>query len=187
MGKKCWSCKAEVSPKDFFCKSCKKIQENVDINEFEIFSMEKKVLINLDLLEKNYLELQMTFHPNKFIGLSNREVEISNKYSSKINEAYNTLKNHVSRINLILTNSGVSVINNDETYENNPLVSEIDKYLEKYNFKRVKTKWAGENLTWGDAIYVKNYKFSKLSFNKGFSKSCLALFAWLTSFWSLPS
>ena len=42
--------------------------------------MDKKVLINLDLLEKKYLELQMTFHPNKFISLSKREIEISNKY-----------------------------------------------------------------------------------------------------------
>ena len=140
MGKKCWSCKAEVSPKDFFCKSCKKIQENVDINEFEIFSMEKKVLINLDLLEKNYLELQMTFHPNKFIGLSNREIEISNKYSSKINEAYNTLKNHVSRINLILTNSGVSVINNDETYKNSDLLEDIMEIQEEFMFAEIDQK-----------------------------------------------
>ena len=71
MGKKCWNCKAEVLPKDFFCKFCKKIQENVEIDEFEIFTMDKSVFINLDLLEKKHLELQMTFHPNKFINLSN--------------------------------------------------------------------------------------------------------------------
>ena len=70
MGKKCWNCKAEVLPKDFFCKFCKKIQENVEIDEFEIFSMDKSVFINLDLLDKKHLELQMTFHPNKFISLS---------------------------------------------------------------------------------------------------------------------
>ena len=140
MEKKCWSCKAVVSPLDFFCKFCKKIQENVDFNEFEIFSMEKKILINFDLLERKYLELQMTFHPNKFIGLSNREIEISNKYSSKINEAYNTLKNHVSRINLILINSGVSIINNDETYKNSELLEDIMDIQEEFMFAEIDQK-----------------------------------------------
>ena len=113
MEKKCWNCGAKVSTREFFCRFCRKIQENVEINEFEIFSMETKILINLDLLEKNYLKLQMTFHPNKYIGLSKKEVEISNKYSSKINEAYNSLKNCVNRINLILKKSGISFINHN--------------------------------------------------------------------------
>ena len=140
MGKNCWNCKAEVSPKEFFCKFCKKIQENVEINEFEIFSMEKQVLKDLDLLEKKYLELQMTFHPNKFICLSNREIEISNKYSSKINEAYNTLKIYVIRINLILMKSGVSVSNHDETYKNSELLEDIMEILEEFIFAEVDKK-----------------------------------------------
>ena len=140
MEKKCWNCKAEVSPKDFFCKFCKKIQENVEVNEFEIFSMEKKVQINLDLLEKKYLELQMTFHPNKFIGLSKKEIEISNMYSSKINEAYNSLKNYVDRINLIIKNSGVSVINYHESYKNSDLLEDIMEIQEEFLFAEVNQK-----------------------------------------------
>ena len=140
MGKKCWNCKAEVSPKDFFCKFCKKIQENVEIDEFEIFSMDKRVLINLDLLEKKHLELQMTFHPNKFISLSKKEIEISNKYSSKINEAYNTLKNNVNRINLILMKSGVSIINHNETYKNSELLEDIMEIQEEFMFAEIDNK-----------------------------------------------
>jgi len=140
MEKRCWNCKAEVLPKDFFCKLCNKIQENVEIDEFEIFSMDKRVLINLDLLEKKHLELQMTFHPNKFISLSKREIEISNKYSSKINEAYNTLKNYVNRINLILTKSGVSIINHNETYKNSELLEDIMEIQEEFMFAEVDNK-----------------------------------------------
>ena len=140
MGKKCWNCKAEVLPKDFFCKLCNKIQENVEIDEFEIFSMDKRVLINLDLLEKKHLELQMTFHPNKFISLSKREIEISNKYSSKINEAYNTLKNYVNRINLILMKSGVSIINHNETYKNSELLEDIMEIQEELMFAEFDNK-----------------------------------------------
>ena len=140
MGKKCWNCKAEVLPKDFFCKLCNKIQENVEIDEFEIFSMDKRVLINLDLLEKKHLELQMTFHPNKFISLSKKEIEISNKYSSKINEAYNTLKNNVNRINLILMKSGVSIINHNETYKNSELLEDIMEIQEEFMFAEIDNK-----------------------------------------------
>tara|TARA_B100000035_G_scaffold100748_1_gene85418 strand:+ start:749 stop:1306 length:558 start_codon:yes stop_codon:yes gene_type:complete len=134
MGKRCWNCKDRVSHEEFFCKSCGKIQENVEINEFEIFSIDKKVLIDLDLLEKNYLKLQIIFHPNKFIGLSQREIEASNMYSSKINESYNLLKNYVDRINLILEKSGVSIMNHDKTYKNSELLQDIMEIQEEFMF-----------------------------------------------------
>ena len=134
MGKRCWNCKDRVSHEEFFCKSCGKIQENVEINEFEIFSIDKKVLIDLDLLEKNYLNLQIVFHPNKFIGLSQREIEASNNYSSKINESYNLLKNYVDRINLILEKSGVSIMNHDKTYKNSELLQDIMEIQEEFMF-----------------------------------------------------
>lgn len=140
MEKKCWNCGAKVSTREFFCRFCRKIQENVEINEFEIFSMETKILINLDLLEKNYLKLQMTFHPNKYVGLSKKEVEISNQYSSKINEAYNSLKNCVSRINLILKKSGVSFINHNETYKNSELLEDIMEIQEEFMFAGIDQK-----------------------------------------------
>ena len=82
----------------------------------------------------------MTFHPNKFISLSKREIEISNKYSSKINEAYNTLKNYVNRINLILMKSGVSIINHDETYKNSELLEDIMEIQEEFMFAEVDNK-----------------------------------------------
>ena len=140
MEKKCWNCRADLSPKDFFCRFCKKIQESVEINEFDIFSIDKRVLINLDLLEKNYLKLQMIFHPNKFIGLSNKEIEISNMYSSKINEAYNSLKNYVKRINLILEKSGVSITNHDETFKNSELLEDIMEIQEEFMFAEADQK-----------------------------------------------
>ena len=88
----------------------------------------------------------MTFHPNKFISLSKREIEISNKYSSKINEAYNTLKNHVNRINLILMKSGVSIINHDETYKNSELLEDIMEIQEEFMFAEVDKKKIKERI-----------------------------------------
>jgi FkbM family methyltransferase len=52
-------------------------------------------------------------------------------------------------------------INRDFTYENNMLVEEMDEYLDNFGFTRTETKWASDNLSWGDAIYIKESEFDK--------------------------
>jgi len=46
-------------------------------------------------------------------------------------------------------------VNSEEVYMGCGLITEIDIYLEKYDFKRVETKWWG-NAGWGDAFYIRN-------------------------------
>lgn len=48
----------------------------------------------------------------------------------------------------------IAEVNRDELYENCAHVNELDSFLNEYNFKRVKTDWAG--VTWGDAFYIKS-------------------------------
>lgn len=45
-------------------------------------------------------------------------------------------------------------VNNDEIYENNAYISDIDNFLSKYSFKRTETNW-WETHGWGDALYIK--------------------------------
>lgn len=47
----------------------------------------------------------------------------------------------------------ISEVNRAELYENNVIIYELDKFLQKYQFERVETIWEG--VTWGDALYVK--------------------------------
>lgn len=47
----------------------------------------------------------------------------------------------------------ISEVNRAELYENNVHVDDLDKFLSKFNFKRVETDWVGN--TWGDALYIK--------------------------------
>jgi FkbM family methyltransferase len=46
-------------------------------------------------------------------------------------------------------------INTEYVYKNCCLVTEIDEYLRKYNFYRVKTGFMNEKWGWGDALYIK--------------------------------
>lgn len=48
-------------------------------------------------------------------------------------------------------------INTAETYDGNMLLGEMDDFLGFYDFFRVETKMASENLTWGDAVYLKSH------------------------------
>ena len=44
-------------------------------------------------------------------------------------------------------------VNDREVYQKGALMSEIDEFLETYNFKRVLTEFTSEG--WGDALYIK--------------------------------
>jgi FkbM family methyltransferase len=46
-------------------------------------------------------------------------------------------------------------INTEHVYKDCCLINEIDEYLKKYNFKRVKTGYLNEKWGWGDAFYIK--------------------------------
>lgn len=45
-------------------------------------------------------------------------------------------------------------VNRGETYENNMLIENMDKYLEPFGFERKETYWPSPNWTWGDSVYV---------------------------------
>ncbi len=45
-------------------------------------------------------------------------------------------------------------VNNDEIYEGNAYIGEIDEYLSNYGMKRFETFW-WEDSGWGDALYIK--------------------------------
>jgi len=45
-------------------------------------------------------------------------------------------------------------VNKAELYIGCPLISDIDTYLNRFDFVRVETEWAG-NTNWGDAAYIK--------------------------------
>ena len=47
-------------------------------------------------------------------------------------------------------------VNKEEVYKNCALITEIDEYLKKWNFKRVETYWSKDGkIGWGDAFYIK--------------------------------
>lgn len=46
-------------------------------------------------------------------------------------------------------------VNRGEMYEGNPMVEELDEFLNEYGFERVETYWPETWYKWGDALYIK--------------------------------
>ena len=46
-------------------------------------------------------------------------------------------------------------VNREELYEGNPMITDLDEYLNSYGFVRVETYWPEPWYKWGDALYIK--------------------------------
>ncbi len=72
------------------------------MNLYNLFNLPQQFEVDLNLLEKKYLEAQMQFHPDKMRLKSEAEkIEILRK-SADINEGYKVLKNPIKRIEHLL-------------------------------------------------------------------------------------
>ena len=89
----------------------------------------------LDNVISKYSDIQFNFLNLDIQGVELRALKSIGDYLNKVNYVY-------------------TEVNNDYVYENCDLIEDIDKYLEKFGFKRMETIWFG-NCKWGDAFYMK--------------------------------
>ena len=98
----CWSCH-ERTLGTHFCTSCGKLQQiPQSIDYFTLFEMPKKLWIEMDGLEKKFLQLSWKLHPDNFVNATETERELSLKRSSELNDAYRTLRDPVGRVEYLL-------------------------------------------------------------------------------------
>lgn len=76
-------------------------------NYFEIFELPRSFTIDLTLLVQRFRDLQQVVHPDRFASASDQERRISMQQSTKLNEAYQILKDPLSRARYLLELSGV--------------------------------------------------------------------------------
>jgi molecular chaperone HscB len=69
---------------------------------FAIFGLPRKLRIEMGTLEQKFLQLSWKLHPDNFVNASEEEREESLKRSSKLNDAYRTLRDPVGRVEYLL-------------------------------------------------------------------------------------
>lgn len=76
-------------------------------NFFQLFGIAEGYQLDTAALEQQYRALQSQVHPDKFVHLSEAEQRVSMQSSTRVNEAYQTLRNPIKRARYLLSLRGV--------------------------------------------------------------------------------
>ena len=82
---------------------------------FEIFEIPVSFDYDAKAVQQRYLELQKKVHPDNFVNAGAYEKRLSMQHTSRINEAFNTLKNPVERALYLLRLKGLDINFDNET------------------------------------------------------------------------
>ena len=78
-------------------------------NHFELFGLPAMFSVNGEALERSYREIQSRVHPDRFAHAGDAERRASLQWTTRVNEAYRTLKDPVQRAKHLLELQGVDV------------------------------------------------------------------------------
>jgi molecular chaperone HscB len=84
----------------------------MSLSHFEIFQLPLSFDIDTKKLAESYRQLQRTVHPDKYANAPDRERRLAMQKAAQINEAFQTLKNPLTRALYILQLQGINT--NDE-------------------------------------------------------------------------
>jgi len=84
-------------------------------NFFELFELPVSYEVDLNQVQKKYMDLQKQVHPDKFANASDAEKRLSMQQTSWINEAQTTLKDPVLRATYLLKLKGTDINLENET------------------------------------------------------------------------
>jgi molecular chaperone HscB len=103
----CWSC-GEMRA-EHFCTSCGKVQPPAPADHFAFFGLPRKLNLDVVRLERDFYELSRKLHPDLYGTANAREQEWSLEQTSKLNDAYRTLKDPIARTQYLLRLEGVEL------------------------------------------------------------------------------
>ena len=78
-------------------------------NHFELFGLAPAFALEAEALENRYRDIQARVHPDRFAHAGDAERRASLQWTTRVNEAYRTLKDPVQRAKHILDLQGVDV------------------------------------------------------------------------------
>jgi len=78
-------------------------------NHFELFGLSPAFALDKELLEKAYRDIQSQVHPDRFARSGDADRRASLQWTTRVNEAYRTLKSPVQRAKHLLELHGVDV------------------------------------------------------------------------------
>jgi molecular chaperone HscB len=87
----------------------RKLQRLRAKNHFELFGLTPAYALDLEHLDRAYLDIQSQIHPDRFAHAGDAERRASMEMTLRVNEAHRTLKSPVQRAKYLLELNGVDV------------------------------------------------------------------------------
>jgi len=84
-------------------------------NHFELFAMPMTFAIDAERLDQAYRGMQAEIHPDKFAHAGEAEQRLSMQWSTRVNEAYQTLRKPFDRARYLLQLQGVDAMDAKNT------------------------------------------------------------------------
>lgn len=84
-------------------------------NHFELFDLTPQFALDGAALESAYRDLQSQVHPDKFASSSEADKRASMQWSTRVNEAYQTLKTPLNRAVYLLQLNGINALSETNT------------------------------------------------------------------------
>jgi len=103
----CWSCGDMRAA--HFCQQCGRVQPPVPVDYFAFFGLPYKLNLEAGKLEREFYDLSRHLHPDINAIKSEREQEWALEQSSRLNDAYRTLKDPITRTEYLLRLQGVQL------------------------------------------------------------------------------
>jgi molecular chaperone HscB len=84
-------------------------------NHFELFALPMTFAIDADQLDQAYRGIQSEIHPDKFADAGDAEQRLSMQWSTRVNEAYQTLRKPFERARYLLQLHGIDAMDAKNT------------------------------------------------------------------------
>lgn len=84
-------------------------------NHFELFGLVPGFTLDAALLERAYRDIQSQVHPDRFAHAGEAEKRLSMQWTTRVNEAYQTLRRPFERANYLLELQGIQAMDPNNT------------------------------------------------------------------------
>lgn len=84
-------------------------------NHFELFGLPVGFRLDREQLDTRYRSLQRALHPDRYANATDQEKRLSMQAATRVNEAYNTLKDALARARYLLELHGLDLGADNET------------------------------------------------------------------------
>lgn len=101
----CWSCGDMRAA--HFCQSCGSVQPPMPTDYFSFFGLPRQMNLDTAALERSMLALSRRLHPDVYARATPQEQEWSLEQTSKLNDAYRTLRDPLLRTEYLLRLEGI--------------------------------------------------------------------------------